>query len=450
MVETGTPPLLYCPKVFISHSAKEPEALALCKAIEGHLDSLKFEVLWDDKLETGEVWRAAIDEWIWTCDAAVLVLSKAATESRYVAYEVALLRQRWLHMKPGFTMVPVWCPDVNEQLLINSMGPLQIQEIHTNVKLLHSWPPMATTDPAAFDDTVRHVATKLGTVREQARPRHEIEDLLIKELNLGTANEAALTAIANAYGLPSLPAGAKQDRANLLARELLDPVVKLGDLRFQRLKNSIPTMMTALESAERRVRHIIKLVAPFCWVPPKSAGRLPALFLQPPSGVRAIAWMRKWKFSERMYLFRAYCSRLKLKITNASDLSGGGRQAILNHITACLADKVCNNKEANAAAIAKRIHNLVGKGELVFLILPADGIDASIVTEVCETWKELCVFLYTEQMDEEQLGKQFPDVQLVQRSPSVDDEDDACAGWGDCADAAGWTRGRDSLEEFDL
>jgi hypothetical protein len=83
------PHLLYRPKVFISHSAKEPEARALCKAIAGYLDPLKFEVLWDDKLQTAEVWPAAIDEWIWTCDAAVLVLSKAATESRYVAYEVA-------------------------------------------------------------------------------------------------------------------------------------------------------------------------------------------------------------------------------------------------------------------------------------------------------------------------------------------------------------------------
>jgi hypothetical protein len=104
---------------------------------------------------------------------------------------------------------------------------------------------------------------------------------------------------------------------------------------------------------------------------------------------------------------------------------------------------------ANSADIAKRVHKLIGNGELVFLILPADGMDASVVTKVCETWKEVCVFLYTEQMDEKQLREQFPKIQLVQRSPSADDEDDACAEWGDCADAAGWTRGRDSLEEFD-
>lgn len=83
------PHLLYRPKVFISHSAKEPETHALCKAIARYLAS-KFEVLWDDELQRAQVWRAAIDEWMRTCDAAVLVLSKAATESRYVAYEAAI------------------------------------------------------------------------------------------------------------------------------------------------------------------------------------------------------------------------------------------------------------------------------------------------------------------------------------------------------------------------
>jgi hypothetical protein len=89
--------MAYRPRVFISHSAKEPEAKALCGAIAKGLDPADFEVLWDKNLQTSQTWRAVIDEWIWRCDAAILVLSKAATESRYVAYEAALLRQRWKH-----------------------------------------------------------------------------------------------------------------------------------------------------------------------------------------------------------------------------------------------------------------------------------------------------------------------------------------------------------------
>jgi hypothetical protein len=42
-------------------------------------------------------------------------------------------------------------------------------------------------------------------------------------------------------------------------RVFLDSVEKLGDLRFQRLKNGIATMMAAVESAKDRVPRVTKL-----------------------------------------------------------------------------------------------------------------------------------------------------------------------------------------------
>src|ERR1700737_1676926 len=109
--------MLYRPRVFISHSAKEQEAQTLCRAIAKQLDTDDFEVLWDQaNLQTSDAWRPAIDEWIWRCDAAILVLSQAATESRYVAYEAALLRQRWKH-RAQFLMIPICSPRVDESLL---------------------------------------------------------------------------------------------------------------------------------------------------------------------------------------------------------------------------------------------------------------------------------------------------------------------------------------------
>src|SRR5262245_29073210 len=120
---------LYKPRVFISHSAKETEAMTLCKAIAESLDPNKFERLWDQDLITSNAWRSAIDEWIWRCDAAILVLSPHATQSRYVAYEAAMLRQRW--RQNVVTLVPIWCPDVTEEVLLKEMGTLQIAEIQT-------------------------------------------------------------------------------------------------------------------------------------------------------------------------------------------------------------------------------------------------------------------------------------------------------------------------------
>ena len=99
----------YRPRIFISHSAKEPEAKSLCRAVADELIHAEFDVLWDQNLQTSQAWRSVVDEWIWRCDGAVLVLSQAATESRYVAYEAALLRQRWKKCCRQFLLIPM-CP----------------------------------------------------------------------------------------------------------------------------------------------------------------------------------------------------------------------------------------------------------------------------------------------------------------------------------------------------
>lgn len=320
--------LLYKPRVFISHSAEETEASKLCEAFAKSLRPGGFDVLWDANIPTSEAWRAAIDEWIWNCDAAVLVLSKDAVVSKYVTYEATLLRQRWLHMKPRFALVPVWCPGINNQVLVQNMGTLQIAEIHTNVKLA-SWP--SPPDEESFAGTVQEIVNALEGVCEQAQPRHEIKDWVIKELFHGT-DDNGLADIANAYQLPPLPPGAKKDRAILLARLLIDSSESLGSARFDRLKSGIPAMMAALESSKDRAPKIVKLVAPFCWVPADCVARIPALLSQPSGGIRAIAWVRRWPFSERMYLYRTFCARSKLRIVSPSELSGGGNQAAFDHI----------------------------------------------------------------------------------------------------------------------
>lgn len=98
--------MLYKPKVFISHSAKEPETRQLCETLADRLAQEGFEVLWDATLQTSEAWRAVIDEWIWRCDTAVLVLSDAATHSRcrIRGGPVATALAVWVYARSG--MVP--------------------------------------------------------------------------------------------------------------------------------------------------------------------------------------------------------------------------------------------------------------------------------------------------------------------------------------------------------
>jgi hypothetical protein len=342
-------------------------------------------------------------------------------------------------------LIPVWCPGVDNQKLVQSMGALQIAEIHTNVKIA-AWPSLQSSNP--FQPQIAEILTLLNGVMQEAQPRHEIEKLLIANLEQG-ASDSALEKIAKDYQLAALPAGAQADRAVLLARLFLDFGEKLGDDRFQRLRSGIPMMAATLKDYKERVPEIIRLVAPFCWVSPDSVIPIPAIMAQPTKGIRAIAWVRRWPFSERMYLFRALCTQSKLRFASPSALTSGASGAIFDHIVACLADKVCNDPEADQAAVNKRITKRAADGESVFLILATEGIDNTILMQVCTAFPNLCVFLHTDTMTEQELLEQFPSVQIVEPFLSKELESDARAGWGDCMKDAGLSSVRAAnLEEF--
>jgi hypothetical protein len=430
--------MLHKPKVFISHSAKEPEAKALCHAIARAIDPAQFDLLWDQNLQTSEQWRSVIDEWIWRCDSAILVLSLAATDSRYVAYEAALLRQRWKNMAGQFLLVPVWCPGVGQSVLVDRMGALQLQEIQTDVKL-EKWPTGVLNSEAAFEDTIDRIQAHLATLLTHLKARHDVEDLLYKQLFFGAATEEALREVANVYRLPPVPNGAKKDLATALARRLLDSDLPVGAERFNALAGGIATMLAAMSDGADRVPRIVNLVAPFCWVSPTGAVRLTALSALPAGQHRAIAWKRSWLLAERMFLYRGYCTRSKdkLKIATASDGAGGDRAAILAHIHSVLAREVCHDHTAPEKYLTSRIQALVSKGVPIFLILPSAAIDNSILVEVTLKWPEVCVFLFGEDLDADACARQFPGVEFVDSEAGCQNEFDAKTGWCECMDLAG-------------
>jgi hypothetical protein len=326
------------------------------------------------------------------------------------------------------------------------MGALQIAEIHTNVKVVQ-WPEPGAAAPFAVE--IQRIRDELEDVCGRAQPRNEIEQLLIQNLDSGAADDADLAAIAGAYGIGALSAGAKSERAILLARLLLDFDDPLGDPRFQRLRNGLPTMRAALQNPKDRVPQIVKLVAPYCWVSPDCVARIPAALVQPTGGIRAIAWSRRWPLSERMYLYRAFGTRSKLRIVNASNLTAGSKETF-RHVVACLGERVCYDATAPESAVNKVIKKTAGNGELVVLILSADVIDDALLTKICSTFPDLCVFLHSSQMKDDDLRAQFPKVQLIEPALAEDDESDARIGWGDCIVAAGWnTQQVHNLEEFD-
>jgi hypothetical protein len=327
-------------------------------------------------------------------------------------------------------------------VLKDRMGALQLSEIQTHIKL-DAWPPDATTAPSAFEGVCQQAVARLTTLQTRLQARHDVEDLLIKQLNLGTPNEEALREIATQYKLLPLAAGSKKDLAAALARHILDFDAPPGPERFQALANGIDTMMTAMSDAKDRVPKIVNLIAPFCWVSPAGAVRVAALSALPLGQVRAIAWKRSWLLSELMYVYRGYCTRskTKIKIANASDGAGGTAVLILEHLRSVLAREVCHDHEARETELAAKIKDLTKLGVPVFLLLPARAVDADVLSDIFRRWPEVCVFLFGEELDKVQMRDQFPGVEFVEPPLVGQDESAARTGWGECMDAAGISYG---------
>jgi hypothetical protein len=123
-------------RIFVSHSAKERQAQAVQIAIVTELEKpermTRFGLLLDKvTLEPGDLWRSRINLWVGGCDAAVIILSRAALESPYVAYEVSILSYR-VAMGDSLLLIPILLEDVSvEDLKKSRLSPAQLAELQT-------------------------------------------------------------------------------------------------------------------------------------------------------------------------------------------------------------------------------------------------------------------------------------------------------------------------------
>lgn len=100
--------------VFISHSSRGDERAAWVRErLRECLSALNWDVKVDtDALQDGVEWRGQLYTWLADCDAAVILLNKAALESSWVKREAHVLMWRRALGAP-LTVVPVLLPDVD-------------------------------------------------------------------------------------------------------------------------------------------------------------------------------------------------------------------------------------------------------------------------------------------------------------------------------------------------
>jgi len=118
-------------RIFISHSAKDEAARSVRDAVAAALKTApdgRYAVLMDKvALEPGDTWRARINLWLGSCDAAVLILSPDALTSPYVGYEVSVLGYR-KSGDPSFLIIPVLVGVTMDEVKAARLAPAQVGE----------------------------------------------------------------------------------------------------------------------------------------------------------------------------------------------------------------------------------------------------------------------------------------------------------------------------------
>ena len=101
-------------KVFISHSTKTDENLIFLNAVCDALDN-DFDVLVDRRtLKPSDQWHARILEWMYECDAVVILMSRRVLEESIWVQAEAMVTSVRRRNETDFRLIVVPLNDVNE------------------------------------------------------------------------------------------------------------------------------------------------------------------------------------------------------------------------------------------------------------------------------------------------------------------------------------------------
>jgi hypothetical protein len=442
----------YRPKVFISHSTKVTDPLSVCFLDRLHQTlahtrnddgTPTFEVLLDrESVLTGEKWREVIREWTLSCDAAIVLLSEAATHSDYVKQEITLLQERQRSHPNGLTLLPISFPAVTEENLKERMGPQQI--IERQIRKLTE-----TNGNEIVEDLLSHL--RLLPLRA---PRHKIEEHLFSFFCFSFIDEE-LKRISDALAIGASLAGAQIDRAQMIVRALLGSESEMSDLRFRRLRDVLDELRPKqLDRCHRSL--LLDLVFPFCWVNAEAADKLPDIAARVPR-TRAVAWAREWELSERMYLLRGYCHARACTVY-VSNLDGGvsglpgSQDSFLRHVISCLYQKFFYRSrplevgyEEVKKRVCQKVEEMEREGEAVFLIIPLDAVDKGRVQTILDELPNVTLFLHSETLTPSGFADlEFPSADFLAPLLDLEAEDGARSEYGRLLERIG-----ESLDRLD-
>jgi hypothetical protein len=245
------------PRIFISHSAHEPEAKDVLNQLVASLEP-NFKVLFDrGELIAGDEWRDKVFALMQQAHSAIILFSASTLASDWVRAEASILTWRQtLDRSKTFKVIPVLLEPVKRpDLEDKKFAPMRL----TTLELVR------TNDPAQI---VQEVATGLRHLMKTQLPETPIEELeekiarLIEEIK-----GPKLLNAARAMGVAVTEWDESSEYPRLLAREMLQRGLPSATKALRKLDDFLDPDAT---------RTLIELIAP-TWVSLHAASHIPRI-----------------------------------------------------------------------------------------------------------------------------------------------------------------------------
>jgi hypothetical protein len=387
-------------RIFISHSTYDPPSQARdgitdpleADAAEDHarlalevrdqlavaLRAAGHAVLLDKEgIGLGDPWRSLLNQWIGGCNAAVLLLSRRALASTYVAYEASNFSHRTSVPGSKFQLVPVFIPPVDASAVKDS--PLA----SANLTELQGRVDTATT----AQEIVAAVVGKLSNLDLSASPI-EKQVQFLADLLRPVADDILLDE-ADKLGVDLEDWATGEPLRRVLAMKMM-AVGLSGTLNL--LRNIRGLLGTTPEQWAAPVGKILWLVGS-AWVDYRAVDRIAALA----RSTRTIGSNAEKPLTARMYVVRA--SNLPpndaWKVAEATETSGAFGEDEVRHAWETAI------RESLRAAIPKKTDEglnrwLASKAqndEPVFVALPFAGLSDGLIEHLKSQFRAVTFFL---------------------------------------------------------
>jgi TIR domain len=305
------------PKIFISHSSKDAFATEVRDRVFRRLQAISgIEPLLDAQcIEGAEEWRPKLLHWLGLCQGAVILFSRAALASPWVFTEATVLTWR-RSQNPKLRLVPALLGDVqSSETRLDAFKPVKLQEIQF-VRL---------DSVAETPDNAEKLAEKIAacfqgfTYNEEDPAMTEwLEDV---QICLEGAHHIHLERAARVLGVCQ-PYWAEftTDLVRNLSYQLLHTNLAAA-------YNCLRAAMESIYLRDRRQKLVEKVIP--IWVQLAAARHIIPVLQDADYRSRNLALNTLRQDTAVHYLQRATCCTNRLKIINASEITGASPQEML-------------------------------------------------------------------------------------------------------------------------